>query len=186
MFPLALMMVMDDDDRNYMITLYEQYQWLMLAVARKYVQTKYDQEEVISEACKALIKNISTLRTLKGKKLPAYIVTTVKNKARDYLNRQNTLRNRPVPIDGVSYNLSDDDSDVECQILLSEEIALIIRSINALPTKEKQVFLLKYKYDMDTDTIAKRVGISKESVSKYFCRAKRKIKAAVYGGKVNP
>ena len=51
MFPLALMMVMDDDDRNYMITIYEQYQWLMLAVARKYVQTKYDQEEVISEAC---------------------------------------------------------------------------------------------------------------------------------------
>ena len=80
----------------------------------------------------ALIKNISTLRTLKGKKLPAYIVTTVKNKARDYLNRQNTLRNRSVPIDGVSYNLSDDDSDVEGQILLSEEIALIIRSINAL------------------------------------------------------
>ena len=53
-------------------------------------------------------------------------------------------------------------------------------------TKEKQIFLLKYKYDMDTDTIAKKVGISKESVSKYFCRAKRKIKAAVYGGKVNP
>lgn len=63
MFPLALMMVMDDDDRNYMITIYEQYQWLMLAVARKYVQIKYDQEEVISEACMALIKNISTLRT---------------------------------------------------------------------------------------------------------------------------
>ena len=77
----------------------------MLAVARKYVQTKYDQEEVISEACMALIKNISTLRTLKGKKLPAYIVTTVKNKARDYLNRQNTLRNRSVPIDGVSYTV---------------------------------------------------------------------------------
>ena len=91
-----------------------------------------------------------------------------------------------MPIDGVSYNLSDDDSDVEGQILLSEEIALIVRSINALPTKEKQVFLLKYKYGMDTDTIAKKVGISKESVSTYFCRAKRKIKAAVYGGKVNP
>lgn len=84
----------------------------------------------------ALIKNISTLRTLKGKKLPAYIVTTVKNKARDYLNRQNTLRNRSVPIDGVSYNLSDDDSDVEGQILLSEEIALIIRSINALDQRK--------------------------------------------------
>ena len=84
----------------------------------------------------ALIKNISTLRTLKEKKLPAYIVTTVKNKARDYLNRQNTLRNRSVPIDGVSYNLSDDDSDVEGQILLSEEIALIIRSINALDQRK--------------------------------------------------
>lgn len=87
---------------------------------------------MISEACMALIKNTSTLRTLKGKKLPAYIVTTVKNKARDYLNRQNTLRNRSVPIDGVSYNLSDDDSDVERQILLSEEITLVVRSINAL------------------------------------------------------
>ena len=134
----------------------------------------------------ALIKNISTLRTLEGKKLPAYIVTTVKNKAYDYLNRQNTRRNRFIPIDSVSYSLSDDTSDVERQILLSEEIALIVRSINALPAKEKQVFLLKYKYDMDANIIAERVGISKESVSKYFCRAKRKIKAAVYGEKVNP
>lgn len=63
-------------------------------------------------------------------------MTTVKNKARDYLNRQNTLRNRSVPIDGVFYNLSDDDSDVEGQILLSEEIALIIRSINALDQRK--------------------------------------------------
>ena len=102
MFPLVLMMVMDDDDRNYMITIYEQYQWLMLVVARRYVQSQYDQEEIISEACMALIKNIPTLRTLEGKKLPAYIVTTVKNKAYDYLNRQNTLRNRSIPIDSIS------------------------------------------------------------------------------------
>ena len=67
-----------------------------------------------------------------------------------------------------------------------EEIALVARSINELPPKEKQVFLLKYRYNMDADVIAEKVGISKESVSKYFCRAKRKIKAAVYGGKVNP
>ena len=149
------------------------------------MQSQYDQEEIISEACMALIKNISTLRTLEGKKLPAYIVTTVKNKAYDYLNRQNTRRNRFIPIDSVSYSLSDDTSDVERQILLSEEIALIVRSINALPAKEQQVFLLKYKYDMDANIIAERVGISKESVSKYFCRAKSKIKAAVYEKKVN-
>lgn len=89
MFPLVLMTVMDDDDRNYMITIYEQYQWLMLVTARRYVQTSYDQEEIISEACLALIKKIPTLRTLESKKLSAYIATTVKNKARDYLTRQN-------------------------------------------------------------------------------------------------
>ena len=78
MFPLVLMTVMDDDDRNYMITIYEQYQWLMLVTARRYVQTSYDQEEIISEACLALIKKIPTLRTLESKKLSAYIATTVR------------------------------------------------------------------------------------------------------------
>lgn len=92
MFPLVLMTVMDDDDRNYMITIYEQYQWLMLVTARRYVQTSYDQEEIISEACLALIKKIPTLRTLESKKLSAYIATTVKNKARDYLTRQNARK----------------------------------------------------------------------------------------------
>ena len=64
-----------------------------------------------------------------------------------------------MPIDGVSYNLSDDDSDVEGQILLSEEIALIIRSINALPTKEKQVFLLKYNRQESRHFKRKRIKI---------------------------
>ena len=66
MFPLSLMTIMDDDDRNYMITIYERYQWLMIAIARRYVQTSYDQEEIISEACLALIKKIPTLQTLDG------------------------------------------------------------------------------------------------------------------------
>lgn len=186
MFPLVLMTVMDDDDRNYMITIYEQYQWLMLVTARRYVQTSYDQEEIISEACLALIKKIPTLRTLESKKLSAYIATTVKNKARDYLTRQNARKNRYIFMDSISCTITDDAADVERRILLSEEIALVARSINELPPKEKQVFLLKYRYNMDADVIAEKVGISKESVSKYFCRAKRKIKAAVYGGKVNP
>ena len=185
MFPLSLMTIMDDDDRNYMITIYERYQWLMIAIARRYVQTSYDQEEILSEACLALIKKIPTLQTLESEKLPAYIATTVKNKAYDYLARQNTRKNRYIPIDSISYSLTDDASDVERQILLSEELALVARSINALPIKEKQVFILKYKYDMDANIIAEKVGISKESVSKYFCRAKEKIKAAVYGKKAN-
>ena len=89
-------------------------------------------------------------------------------------------------MDSISCTITDDAADVERRILLSEEIALVARSINELPPKEKQVFLLKYRYNMDADVIAEKVGISKESVSKYFCRAKGKIKAAVYGGKVNP
>ena len=106
MFPLALMTIMDDDDRNYMITIYERYQWLMIAIARRYVQTSYDQEEIISEACLALIKKIPTLQTLESEKLSAYIATTVKNKAYDYLARQNTRKNRYIPIDSISYRAS--------------------------------------------------------------------------------
>lgn len=181
MFPLVLAMAEEDSDTEYIHAVYMQYSLLMLAIARRFVQTKYDQEEVISDAIVALIKNSATLRTLQGDKLPAYIATTVKNKARDYLAKQNTLKRRCVPIEDISHFLVDSSCNMEHRIMLGEEIKLVSNAINDLPKKEMQVFLLKYAYDMDTYIIAEIVGISKESVSKYLRRAKEKIKAKVYG-----
>ena len=65
-FPLVLAMAEEDSDTEYIHAVYMQYSSLMLAIARRFVQTKYDQEEVISDAIVALIKNSATLRTLQG------------------------------------------------------------------------------------------------------------------------
>lgn len=83
MFPLVLAMAEEDSDTEYIHAVYMQYSSLMLAIARRFVQTKYDQEEVISDAIVSLIKNSATLRTLQGDKLPAYIATTVKKIKRE-------------------------------------------------------------------------------------------------------
>lgn len=183
MFPLVFKMDEEDDDRSYIRSIYEQKRELMLIAARRFVQTKYDQEEVISDALIALIKNSATLRTLNEDKLSAYIVTTVKNKAYDYMEKQNMLKRRFIPIDDVSNVLTDGSYSIDHRIILEEEIKLVLHAVDELPKKEKLVLLLKYEYNTSTSKIASLVGISKESVSKYLTRARNKIKAKVYGRK---
>lgn len=183
MFPLIIMMFLDSDERSFMEKLYTNYYRLMIKTARIYVDSPYDLEEVVSDACIALINNISTLRNLDEKRLPAYITKAVMNKACDFLRREKSLAELCIPIDEKIYELTDTREDVESQVVFGDQVKTVLCVSRALPHKERQAFLLKYKYGVSCQQIAQMIGISEKSVYKYLSRAKNKIKEAIEGRK---
>ena len=87
-FPTAIMMMEDEDDRAFMEKLYLDHRYLLFKIAYAIVQDYQVAEDMVSEACVSLIANIDTLRKLNNCKARAYIVTTVRNASLDYVRKR--------------------------------------------------------------------------------------------------
>ena len=81
LFPAAILSISDETDRDFMKHLYIDHAAQMFRMARALTDSRQDAEDVVCEACVALIRKISLLRTLERNVLEGYIISTVKNAA---------------------------------------------------------------------------------------------------------
>ena len=79
-FPLAILMISDESDRESMKALYIKYRMSMFRMARALTDSEQDAEDVVSEACVSLIKKISRIRQLDCNVLEGYIISIRRNR----------------------------------------------------------------------------------------------------------
>lgn len=180
LLPIVIMTMPAGDDRDYMEQIYRSCKRLMYSTAWKYSRDKTTVDDVVSDSCISLIKNIPTLRTLADKKLKAYIVTTVRNTALNYYDRQRRTLSHMSENGSETLENVADTFDVEKTVALNDELDGVWKAIEQLPPKEQQVMYLKYKQNLTDDEIAAKVGISAVSVRKYVSRARERLKKTLY------
>ena len=176
MIPLIIMAIENDDDRDFMITLYTDYYGLMRKHAYQIVEDNSVTEDMIHDACIRLINNISTVRTLKCCVLPAYLVSTIRRVCLNYVIRNNSVKQKEIfglPEDFID-DIADKSASVEDSALLQLDIERLEKSISKLPQNYQDVLNFKYLLDMRDDEIAQTIGIQKNSVRQYLTRARRK------------
>ena len=178
-FPQMLFMMLEDDERSYMERLYEKNQRLMFFVAWQYVQDKMFVEDIVSDACLAIMKNLDTIRQLDEYKVKAYIASTVHNIALNCVRVQDMTNKRFRSIDDVEEGTFD-ENPVETKVFLQDEIEQMIRAINQLPQKEQAVLQMKCYLHKSDKEIANTIGISETSVRKYVSRARNKLRDEMY------
>ncbi len=179
MIPFVILSISQEDDRTYMTLVYQRHRALMLKIAWSFTTVQADVEDIVSDSCVALIAHLDKLRTMEEDALRRYIAVTVRNKALDVCRRQQSVRLLAEAEDVAS--LPDPES-VEARILLMEEIRQVLSGIRQLPPREQEVLRLKYDQGLKHREIAQLLGISESSVTKYAERARRRLKAALYGG----
>lgn len=178
--PGVLLAMPAGDDRAYMEWLYKEYYKLMFATAWKIFDDPAMVDDVVSESCLALMKKIPTLRELERKQLGAYIVSTIRNTALNFLNKQQRTNRHRVNLESALPETMIDRCDVETRLILKEELACVLNAIRQLPVREQQILRMKYVKEMKDREIAAEVGISTSSVRKYISRARDHIKAIIY------
>lgn len=174
-----LLNIANDADRAYMSSLYAEYQELMLRIAKKYTPIRADAEDVVSESCLALYRNIATLREKEPLGLCCYIVVTVKRKALDLSIADKRRRDHFISLEAFGDIAS--AASVEKTVLLQEDLRKVLQAIAQLPEKERLVLRLKSEYCLSCTDIARFAQLSQDSIYKYLSRARAKIRAAVYG-----
>lgn len=162
----SLVSLLKQDDREAFAILYDQFWKPMLSYAGKRLVLPQDAEEVVQEVFVSLWERRHSL-DIHGS-LDAYLHAAIRyriyNRYRDYLKRKQAFK---IPgLEDVDYGTNASDV-LECRELEKK----LQQAMNALPGKCKQAFLLSREEKLSNTTIAKRLGISVNTVEKHIGKA---------------
>ena len=84
MIPYCILIIEDDDDREFMTWLFRNYNRLMYREIFQLVQNVWITEDLIQDVLVSLIDKVKELRLKDERHLVNYIITASKNKAKNY------------------------------------------------------------------------------------------------------
>lgn len=141
-------------------TVYLSFKNLMFFVISSYVSSKYDAEDVLSEA---FIKAIEHRHELKdNRKLKSYLATIAKNQALDFLRKQ-----KEVPSSDVLDEIYGEEDKTNELLSAFEPL---------LTNKETIVAYLKIGFSYTWNEIVEETGISESTARRLYESAKEKLR----------
>ncbi len=178
----------DEEAKNVLI---EHNLRLVVFLAKKYENTGYDIEDLVSIGTIGLIKGINTYKMSKNIKLATYASRCISNEILMFL-RKNKKRKKEISLeDSLNYDSEGNELHLEDVLgtdsdLVSEEYErqvernFISKEINKLNQREKQIMVLRYGLN-NTESytqkeVAEILGISQSYISRIEKKVIKNIK----------
>ena len=179
MMPGVILAMLPGEDRDFMEDLFRKYGIVMERAASGFFNERADIEDMVSESCEKMIKNIDKLRSRKESELEGYIYAIVVYTCINHYRRRKRLSEK---LQSVSYDLQlrEEGTSVERKVELREQVKAVLQALYTLPEKQREVMRLKFFYELKDEEIAQAVGLSVDSVRKYVSRARDKIGPIIY------
>ena len=181
------MLMGDKDARNMLI---EHNLRLVAHIVKKYECREYDSDDLISIGTIGLVKGIDSYKPNKKTRLTTYAARCIENEIlmhfrsnKKYLNNVSLNDSIGYDKEGNEINLIDvlitDNEDITETINTKNNIELLLKYLNVLTTREKEIIIKRYGlYNQKEQTqkeIAKNMHISRSYVSRIEKRALTKI-----------
>ena len=164
---------------------------MVVFLAKKYENTGYDIEDLVSIGSIGLIKGINTYKIDKNIKLATYASRCISNEILMFL-RKNKKRKKEISLeDSLNYDNEGNELHLEDVLgtdsdLVSDEYErqverdFISKEINKLSSREKQIMVLRYGLN-NTDSytqkeVAEMLGISQSYISRIEKKVIKNIK----------
>lgn len=183
LLPIIMLAILGTEECSFIEEMYKNHFRLMFATAWSFTREKTIVDDIVSESCLALMKNVETIKQLKGNQLKGYIVSTVRNTALNYLDKQSRVRKHMAnEIESYEDQLTSPSYvyGIEEKIVLEDELANVLEALHSLPAKEQQVMRMKFGEQLSDAEIAQATGLSKSSIPQYVHRARERLKALIY------
>lgn len=158
------------DDEQAMNILFDQYYEFLFDIARQYVKSIEDVDDLIQELFIAIWTKRHTLQITKP--INRYLAKSILNRVRN-INRDNQRAREVIVRDfnifeNVQFNIPIDST------LTANDIALLWeKAKNKMPEHVRITFLLSRKWDMSYVEIAAYLGVSRKAVEKNISQALR-------------
>lgn len=181
----------DEHARNILI---EHNLRLVVFLSKKYENTGLDLEDLVSIGTIGLIKGINTYRLDKNIKLATYASRCIDNEILMYLRKNKKRRTEVSLEDSLSYDsegnelrlediLGTDEDLVTKGIENAQEKKLLIKEIDKLNERDKQIMILRYGLfntkEVTQKDVAELLGISQSYISRIEKKVIKRLKEVI-------
>lgn len=173
MIPIYILAIENESDREYMTSLYCQYEKLMYSTIRKFTNDPWLVDDIMQNTLEKLMHKISLLKSLNRDRLISYVISSCKNNAYIILRYQST--HSAIDFTDTNYNdcSLDDFSIIESRLLHEEELSYLIRIWPLLTPRNQFILRAKYILEKSSSEIAHELRIKPESVRMALTRARK-------------
>ena len=165
-----------EDAKAGMEMIFRNYHSLLCSHAVRYVSSREVAEDIVSDILfEFQSKSVYNLVTTSYR---AYLFTSVRNRAYDYVKKEMNRGNTVVIENAMS--VADQHSEQPDSITQFDELHhLIERTINAMPLKRKQVYIMHRFESKKSKEIAEEMKISQRTIEAHIYMAIKQIRAAL-------
>ncbi len=174
MIPYCILVIEDDNDREFMSNLYLDYHKLMYEKVRAYTKDFYASEDIVQNVLVKLIDKIAELRTKSRGDLLGYILTACRNASLNYIRDHGQIHD-DIDIERLPESEELNQQHTAEVLLIQREDMKRLSDIWA-KLDERSVQLLEGYYLMgkSMSMLADELNIKPDSVRMYLTRARRK------------
>ena len=173
MIPYCILIIEDDDDREFMTWLFQNYNRLMYREIFQLVQNVWVTEDLIQDVLVSLIDKVKELRLKDERHLVNYIITASKNKAKNYL--RDTRIETTVPFDEqVDYpDPANNREEMERYLVERHNLSGLAHIWSKMDARSRSLLRGYYILGKTTAEIGVELGIKPESVRMALTRARK-------------
>ncbi len=159
-----------------------QHQLLVYRVCRHLLPRHEDVEAAVQET---FLRALEKLRSFSGRaSLRSWIVAIAVNLCRDKLRRRRLVPFVPLETPeedgpGPVARLEGGDPDPERVAMVRQAASLVRREVGRLPSRQREVFALRFFADLPLEDIAAALGVDVGTVKTHLHRAVHRVRAAV-------
>ena len=177
LFPMLLMTLESDSDRNKIIEIYKKYYGLMLYIAKKVLTDRALAEDAVSESIEKIINNLHKIGDISCYRTRSLIVIIVRNTALNILKKEKRTEGPDIG----EMEIAGKTPYVDDEVLNLEGYKTIVGIINSLPDTYRDVAILLLLHGYEYQEAAKILDISYEAVKMRISRAKKMIRTKLTG-----
>jgi RNA polymerase sigma factor (sigma-70 family) len=169
--------VLSKNDERYLLQALE-IEGVLRACLYRYTRNNSDVDELLQEVYARLLVSGSTEEP-EVRSVRAFALTIARNVAFDWLRHRQV-----VPIELVAdleaLEVLDESEQIEEIVNSHQELAILVKAIQGLPERCRQVFTLRKVYGYSQKEIALRLSISENTVEQHLTKAARRCAQALF------
>lgn len=173
MIPLCILVIEDDDDREFMSMLFTNYNRLMYREIYSILHNAWATEDVMQSTLEKLIDKVKELRVKDRDHLVNYIITASRNLAKNYLrdNGRYEMLSFDDEIDLPDMEHSGDEMDL--QLIRENNLDILSQVWPQLDERSRYLLEGRYLLEKTLAELSQELGIKPDSVRMALTRARK-------------
>lgn len=174
---LSLLLLLEtEQDKVDFHNIYEHTYRQLIYVGIGIMGNKLDAEELVQDAFVKIASDFPKYRGLSLEDMRGLLVVIVRNLCINRIHERERHKETLIKVDESLLGMENDPLE---KILTKELSALLEKAMRKLPERDRDIFTLRYYYDLSYKQIGDIVGIKPKAVDMRLYRAKRKLREVI-------